>query len=350
MILTKDTIYFARPDSDVVVDKIALDEVVSVEKVDNLDKKPIAAAKKVPFNTGGSTHRKGFLGLTDSSENASFAKTKGAFEIRVQSDGISRSYFVRVENIAECSAWLHEIHAKILDSQKFSRNRGQYMVQVVQGATSVANNIYLRSFICCVILVEFVLSILESERVSADREAFSQRLEPVDIFFCTIFGLELLVNILAQWKDWLGYSFFRKGSNWIAVATFVFQLVGILSSEFSYKYLKVLRVVRIFDVGRAFAALASCHMVLKAIRQGETILNVFKLHIDNLTLSPHSRHLRAHNSVSGHIDFLCVCCSPFRGRTRHSFRKLQPGFLHNVSSVHWRWVGPIHHQSHRRHQ
>jgi hypothetical protein len=287
MILTKDSIYFARPDSDIVVDKVSIEEIVSVVKVDNFEKKGVEYSRApsqddmqqfgrlVPSTgksgkvTAAKNGRRGSTLMNKVESLEAFqdgVRETFAFEIKTYSALYYRSYFVRCDSLVESDQWIEELNTTLKLSLREHARKGNWLQMRQKAARDLYDHHYIRCVIALAILCDFLSSVFESEffgnHVVADVFGI------VDVVLCTFFMLELSLSILGNWTNFYGTPFVLKMSNWFLVATVLFQLSGFFLPNLDLKHIKVVRIIRLFDVGRAFKSLASCQMVLKAIRQG----------------------------------------------------------------------------------
>jgi hypothetical protein len=283
MILTNEKIYFARPDSDLVVDKISIRDIVSVGRVDNLDRKgydpkhhsgeetgkhglavtgrPILKSPKEPG------HKK--MSVVESLESfQDCLRETFAFEIKALIGSSYRSYFVRVTAIHECEDWIADMNALLKSTMREQARQGTWLQMKQQDAHNLYKSFFMRCVISIAILCDFLSSVFEAEFFGQNEYAAKLAFKAVDITLCAFFSLELSLNAFGNWRTVCGMPFIRSVSNWFLLATVLFQLSGFLAPELDAKHFKVIRIIRIFDVGSAFESLRSCKMVLKALRQG----------------------------------------------------------------------------------
>ena len=275
MILTDEGIYFSRPESNMIVDKISIHDIVSVGRVDNLDKKSFETKRSSniePFGNilpqrqrrGSSLNKQEFLESLQEGQKESYA-----IEIKACSGMFYRSHFVRVLNVDDCEDWILQIDRAIRKSRSDSRVQGTQLQQIQQSARHLYDNHYFRCVIATAILLDFLSSVFESEFLQVTDPSALKLFRTVDIMLCAFFLLELCVNLVGNWCSLRGTPFVLRASNWFLLATVFFQLSGYVLPQLDAQHLKVIRVIRLFDVGRAFRSLASCQMVLKALRHGD---------------------------------------------------------------------------------
>lgn len=284
MIVTNDNIYFARPDSDIVVDKIAIQDIVSVGKVDSFEKKGNDHSKihksddnlmrhgqgGGKFVTRGNVskeiaHRKMSMESLESFQEV--LRETFAFEIKALFGNVYRSYFVRVAASYECDSWIKELNSSLKLSMQEKARKGNCWSRSQQTAQDVYEHFITRCIVAAAIIVDFLSSVFESEFIIPN-DGVSRAFEAVDIFLCVFFSLELSLNFIGNWRTLYGAPFIFHMSNWFLLATVLFQLSGFFLPDLDAKHLKVVRIIRIFDVGNAFEGFRSCQMVLKAIKHG----------------------------------------------------------------------------------
>ena len=294
MILTKDAIYFARPNSDIVVDKISISEIISVGRVDNIERKS-QEHSKVPsiddfqqswISTGttgrtangptGNQRRVSVLGNVSKVESLEVLqdglRETFAFEIKTASQQFYRSYFVRSTAQHDCDGWVEELNTSLKIQLREIAGRGNWLQIKQKYARDFYDSHVVRCFIAFAILCDFVSSVLECE--FSGNSIVNDVFGVVDAILCTFFLMELSLSAFGNWTNFHGAPFVMRLSNWFLVATVLFQLSGFFLPDLDAKHLKIIRVIRLFDVGSAFKSLASCHMVLKAIRKGALCLGL----------------------------------------------------------------------------
>jgi hypothetical protein len=201
-----------------------------------------------------------------------------AFEIKTYVDNFFRSYFVRVDAIYECDSWIDEINICVKQVLKEDANKDSWLRKIQQRTRDFYGTHSVRCAVAFAILLEFLSCVFKSEFLPEPHSIADQFFKVLDIILCVFFVFELALNMFGNWRSVSGAPFLKKISNWFQVATVLFQLVAF--SETAIEDFKVIRIIRIFDVGSAFKSLASCQMILKAIRRGNFILVIctFCLH------------------------------------------------------------------------
>ena len=274
MILTEDAIYFSRPESSIVVDKIMIRDIVSIGRVDQLERKSGEVKRK------GSTDSVGKPALQRQRLGSSFhrresvdylqdvQKVSHVIEIKASSGLFYRSYFVRVQNFDNCEDWMTQIDRLLRKSKSINSVQGTWIQKIQHQARQLYDNHHIRCVIATAILLDFLSSVFESEFLQETDPTVLKLFRVVDILLCAFFLSELCINILGNWRSLHGAPFVLRASNWFLLATVLFQLSGFLLPQLDAQHLKVIRVIRLFDVGSAFRSLASCQMVLKALRHG----------------------------------------------------------------------------------
>ena len=276
MILTADNIYFARPDSDMVVDKIAISDIISVGKVDSIEKKTEdlrhgqgkGTAKTV---ARGHALKENAPRRMSSESLESFQdchRETHAFEIKALSGSSCRSYFVRVTALYECDSWVRELNLYLKFTMEEQARKGNCWNRSQQNAQDLYQHFIVRCVVATAIIVDFLSSVLESQFVNDHDETMNDAFQVLDIFLCAFFSMELALNIFGNWRSAWGAPFIFSMSNWFLLLVVLFQLSGYIFPQLDARNLKVIRIIRIFDVGNAFEGFRHCQMVLKALKQG----------------------------------------------------------------------------------
>ena len=288
MIATEDNIYFARPDSDVVVDKLSIQDIVSVGKVDNVDKGPggrfstdgLGIAAVLPVKSSFEQFKTSILPHKRASIISSFASLESiqdsmretfAFEIKGLFGKTTRSYFVRVGSFDEREAWILAIESLLKSSLRAQARRGNWLAMRQRDVDEWYRSAPIRFGIAIAILIDFLAAALEAE-YSPSRlgsAAPASALVHLDALLCALFALELTVCLIGGWRNRLGTPFISSTSNWALAAAVVFHLCGLLAPGLGLGPLRVVRVLRLFDVAAGFPGFRACQMVLNALRRGE---------------------------------------------------------------------------------
>jgi len=278
MILTKDSIYFARVDSDLVVDKILISDIVSIGQVDHsahanpedLSNKAVKG-KNVAEQPSKSSKRRRSSVLANISRSDTLESFQDgfretfSFEIKISSGDSYRSYFVRVTAQFDCESWIEEVNTRLKSTLREHANNDSWLERKQRNARDLHSNHSVRCIIAFAILLDFLSCVFNSEFLPAFDTSLYSFFMALDIILCIFFSLELILNMFGNWRNMLGSPFLARVSNWFQIATVLFQLVAF--SDPRLESFKVIRIIRIFDVGSAFRSLASCQMILKAIRQ-----------------------------------------------------------------------------------
>ena len=278
MILTKENLFFARTDSDLVVDNISINDIVSINEVNTSIGATEDSAKSMspdflwtkPKNAQKSSRarKSSVLNISMLENLDSFHEGRDffAFEIKTCNSGFYRSYFVRVEAAFERDSWIHEVNICLKSTLREHANRDSWLQQRQQDARELYSRPVVRTLIAVAILIDFLSSVFKSEYLPESDEILFHFFDKLDLVLCIIFTVELLLNLFGSWRTFFGSPFLSKSSSWFQIATVVIQLASF--GEPTIASFKVARVIRIFHVGSAFKSLASCQMILKAIRQG----------------------------------------------------------------------------------
>ena len=173
MILTADDVVFAKPDSDVVVDRLPLLSVNFVGKVDNVrEEHSQETATWSSFRKKKKIKRKNSVTalftpaarptLSDNAANPGDKSSKGssfAFEIRTASEDRERSYFCRTATSEEREEWLAAVLSAVAAaaSQKTQRNGAVERLQ--SRASALCESPLAKYVVTAAILVDFFSSV-----------------------------------------------------------------------------------------------------------------------------------------------------------------------------------------------
>ena len=173
MILTADDVVFAKPDSDVVVDRLPLLSVNFVGKVDNVrEEHSQETATWSSFRKKKKIKRKNSVTalftpaarptLSDNAANPGDKSSKGssfAFEICTASEDRERSYFCRTATSEEREEWLAAVLSAVAAaaSQKTQRNGAVERLQ--SRASALCESPLAKYVVTAAILVDFFSSV-----------------------------------------------------------------------------------------------------------------------------------------------------------------------------------------------
>ena len=191
-----------------------------------------------------------------------------AFEIKTFVGDFKRSYFVRVESQQECEEWIAAVNKCLKKTLREYTDKHSWIEKQQRSARTLQSRHGFRCLIAFLLLADFLSCVFKSEFLPEPGGAAHAFFQALDAGLFVLFCLELLLTAFGHWRSPAGAPFTTRLSSWFQVATVAVQGLAFLDPAIAS--LKVVRVVRIFDVGSAFRSLASCHMILKAIRQGHT--------------------------------------------------------------------------------
>ena len=172
MILTNDSILFSRPDSNIVVDQISIQNIASVGKVDNLESKSAVpklnvskeSNKNDQLNQRLANRRRSSLISSESLESLQeFLRQTHAFEIKTCADAQLRSYFVRVDSSEECDDWIDKIRRGVTAAKSEHASRRSWLQARQQAARDLYDHRWVRYLIAAAIIIDFLSSVFESE-------------------------------------------------------------------------------------------------------------------------------------------------------------------------------------------
>ena len=196
MILTNDGIYFSRPDSNIVVDKISIDDIVSVGRVDDLETKSVESKRRGSqenLKLGKAVaqrQRRGSFNRQESPESLHVRQKESyAIEIKACSGMFYRSHFIRFEDLAACEEWRLQIDRAIRKSNSDSRALGSWMHRLQHQARQIYDSYQFRCVIATAILLDFLSSVFESEFQQVTDPSALKLFSAVDIMLCAFFLL-----------------------------------------------------------------------------------------------------------------------------------------------------------------
>ena len=268
MILTKDCIFFARIDSDLVVDKISVRDISSICKVDNA----IHGSGEERHGNNKQARLRKISVLSNISRTENFEcfndthRESFAFEIKTFSGGFQRSYFVRVQSLEACEMWISAVTACWKSTLREFAERHGWIEKRQRDARWIQSTHSFRGISATAILFDFMSSIFRSEFLPQFGTQAALFFDTFDLILFIFFITELSLNVFGNWRSVRGSPFVNRSSNWFQILTVLVQILGYIDQ--SLRSLKVIRIMRIFHVGAAFKGLASCQIVLKAIRRG----------------------------------------------------------------------------------
>ena len=261
MMLTSNDISFARPDSDVLVDCISLSDVISVGKVDRAHDTVAEAVVKRTHQKRTSIVRMESLEDLQGGFRETFA-----FEIKVLSGGLVRSYLARVDEEDDREAWIIAINNCLKQRQHLQRERQSTIFRIQRRVKIAYDSDLVRTVVVFAIFCDFAASILQAEYTPQPGTPMYIAITKLDEALFIFFAIELGVNMFANWRNLRGMPFIRSYANWFQFMTVLLQ------SALYFKPLmedfKVVRILRIFHVGANFSSFASFNVILKALQQG----------------------------------------------------------------------------------
>ena len=187
MVLTSEDVYFAKPDSDLVVDRLPLRCISFISKVDHAKDALGDQGITLPGRLGFSPSDRSFKRQSRRRSSVMFSATLKmdnmgdlqdgtretfAFEIRVTSDAADddaaapdeRSYFARVDSAEECDVWIAEIKAAMKKVRSMRSKRSPAAARMQARAKKVADSTAWRCLVALAIFSNFVCSVVEARR------------------------------------------------------------------------------------------------------------------------------------------------------------------------------------------
>ena len=215
MVLTNSDIYFARPETNIVVDRIPIKEVVFIGEVDQ---------GKLPEPKERKSKNVRAVVKFSSAELQDGIKDTFAFEVKTSASGRERSYFSRVSTSDQREEWVKDIKAACAKSNVERSGEISALASAQRKLRSVMNSRAVRSTIAFAILCDFMNNIAMSEFLFSPGSGASRLCNAVDRVLDFFFGVELLLVGAANWRTWWGAPFFLSAWNLYHLATVVFQV------------------------------------------------------------------------------------------------------------------------------
>ena len=275
MVLTNKDILFARPETDIIVDRLRLKDVKFARRVDQGTLLELKEKKK-------SKHKNMNVKFSTSFQNGPVIEVQDgtketfAFEIKAVLSGQERSYFARVLTSEQREGWVKEIEAAVMNSNSSVSNDDHLLFQYQRRLRYAWNSKIARSIIAFAILCDFITNIVTSEFLFPEGTDSYRAFNAIGRILDFFFGFELLLACAANWRTWWGAPFFRGVWNIYHLGTVIFQVGAYLFMP-QIEHFKCVRMLRIFHVVRMFKVFAPFRIILKALRQGDGPTSVHTL-------------------------------------------------------------------------
>jgi hypothetical protein len=232
MVLTSEDLYFAKPDSDLVVDRLPLRCVSVISKVDRAQDAlgEQAGQGRIGFSPSDrdfkrASRRKSSVKFSTTMKMDSMVDLQDgtretfAFEIRASPEGAAhdanvRSYFSRVDTAELCDEWINDIKSAMKKVKHLRAEGSSSTTRMQDRAKSVVESTAWRCAVALAIFVNFVCSVLEAEYLPASDSPMGVLIDRVDYLLDVLFGIELLVIAFAYWRSRWGSPFIDSAWNW----------------------------------------------------------------------------------------------------------------------------------------
>ena len=251
MILTKNYIYFARIESNLIVDKIQIRDICSIGKVDHAvngsaDERHGPNGKQSKLRRNSSVLRtEKFESFNDN------LKETFAFEIKTISENFQRSYFVRVQTLAECDRWVQLVNSCLKSTLREHAEKHSWLEKKQRLVREFQSDLRFRYLIAFFILMDFLSCVLKSELLPLDDTQMHNFFDILDRILFIGFGSELLLNVFGNWRTARGSPFVLHFSNWFQVATVLVEVIGFaVPAVSSLKVMRIMRLVRLAPLTR----------------------------------------------------------------------------------------------------
>eukprot|EP00960_Hanusia_phi_P006656 190222-Hanusia_phi.AAC.8 len=233
-VLTQETLYFANPSTDLIIDEIPVHEINKV-----------------------------FLQEDEDESNDDYQE----IIIETIPDGYNsgRAYIHRAFR-EDAGKWTETIerqakYARHLQEEASRTERGPLAMCRLR-VKQVYENSITQSLIAFLILASFAMDLAQAEILPEDGSSTQNFFDQMDVFFASIFCFELAVNLFSKSKDRCK-EFLSDGWNMLDVVIVSLSLLTVLAS--GIPSLKVFRLIRVFRVARVFRKLKSLNRIITAL-------------------------------------------------------------------------------------
>ena len=221
IILTKDCIFFARNDSDLVVDKILISEIKSISKVDRGSGIFEERSSRKPSLRVSRSRKSSVLTNISRSDNleslCDILKETHAFEIKAMAGNFQRSYFLRVTTSLECDQWVTAITKCLNATIRELTDKHTWIQKKQRSARELQAQHGFRCLAAFLILLDFLSSVFKSEFLPTPDSRMFFFFELLDLVLFVFFCLELLLNIFGNWRTRAGAPFSSRLTSWYQV-------------------------------------------------------------------------------------------------------------------------------------
>ena len=189
---------------------------------------------------------------------------ENVLEIYVES--IGRTFYLRASREVECEDWVGAVNQAIKDAHAEEERQIQARLGFFEKHRLDIQHFYdhstTQTCLALVLLINFVISIWESDNPQNITKHDKHRLDMLEIAFTVIYALELAINMIGHWFR----PFFQSAWNWfdLIIVSLSFYDMGYVLSGGNGSGLNVLRLLRILRVVRIFNKLENMRRILKA--------------------------------------------------------------------------------------
>eukprot|EP00960_Hanusia_phi_P046553 757896-Hanusia_phi.AAC.8 len=173
-VLTKDTLFFAKPDTKNIIDELPLDQIVNILEQFNQEDSKEEVRREIIFETSAE-------GI-----NAGRAFTYRA-ESHEHKDWLSAVQNARHEKLEAIE------FAIILESGKLRQIRARVKVMY--------ESYFVQITVAALIFISFGTDLAQAELLPEDGTKAQENFFKLDIFFTAMFTIELIINLFAKSQD-----------------------------------------------------------------------------------------------------------------------------------------------------
>eukprot|EP00960_Hanusia_phi_P048655 759075-Hanusia_phi.AAC.3 len=237
-VLTAQKLYFAKKDTDIILDEIPLQEITE---------------------------------MLQNTEQGQKLKEPPSIVIQTVSGGYNsgRTYVYRAETAEEHELWFADLcsyreKATLLQEkmEKKMLNSGNSFNQFRQRVLEVYESSGSQTFFATLIFASFAIDLSQAELLPPDGSYRAQQFDNADTVFTALFTIELAINLFARSKHCFR-PFYQDGWNILDVIIVCVTLMTQLSS--GVPSLKPLRLIRVFRIAKIFRRLTSLNKIVNAL-------------------------------------------------------------------------------------
>mmetsp|Transcript_16679 Transcript_16679/g.55540 ORF Transcript_16679/g.55540 Transcript_16679/m.55540 type:complete len:677 (-) Transcript_16679:706-2736(-) len=233
-VLTKDALFFAKPNTTIIIDEIPLEDIVNIlEEFNEEDSKDIIREIIVETSPTGINAGRAYTYKADSHEH--------------------KDWLAAVKNAKTEKLEAME-YDQLLQKGKIRQIRAHVKAIYESNLMQIA--------VAGLIFISFITDLAQAEVLPEEGSEAQAKFFKMDIFFTVMFTLELFVNLFAKSHNAFA-EFLSDGWNLLDVVIVIASLLTVLASDIPS--VKVFRLIRVFRVARIFRRLKSLNRIISAL-------------------------------------------------------------------------------------